>query len=234
MTGKPSYLWETHMHTTETSICGQTPAARMVRAYHDAGYHGVVVTDHFINGNSHAGTMHGWTARVDAMMCGYRAAKATGNALGMAVLLGTEFSDPEGGDFLTYGLPEAFYYDQPGLDQLTIDAFARKVRAAGGFVSQAHPFRQQWYMPAHIDKRYDIVDGIEVFNGSHAHTQRDWDDKALALAERHGLIHTAGSDAHSLHDVATAALAFDAPFDTDAAFLEALRLGQGRVVRNRA
>ena len=46
------YLWETHMHTSETSRCARSPAAKMVAAYKDAGYHGIVVTDHFLNGYS--------------------------------------------------------------------------------------------------------------------------------------------------------------------------------------
>jgi histidinol phosphatase-like PHP family hydrolase len=46
------HLWETHLHTAEGSACAGTPAAEMARAHHQAGYEGIVVTDHFFNGNT--------------------------------------------------------------------------------------------------------------------------------------------------------------------------------------
>lgn len=228
------YLWETHMHTAETSRCAQSPAADMVRAYKNAGYHGVVITDHFLNGNNRALRGHSdWQAKIDVMVKGYKAAKEAGDALGLAVLCGCEFTY-QGGDFLTYGIGEAFWRDQPDLAQLDVDTYVRRVHAAGGLVSQAHPFRMAWYMPDHIDKRWDIVDAFEVFNGSHDEHDRNWDDQSLAMAREHDLLQTAGSDAHSLRDIATAAMVFPEPFDTDEAFLDAIRAGNGSILRNRA
>ena len=39
------YLYETHLHTKESSKCGLVPAAEMVRKYRNAGYTGIVITD---------------------------------------------------------------------------------------------------------------------------------------------------------------------------------------------
>lgn len=226
------YLWETHMHTKETSRCGRCAAARMVRAYKDAGYHGIVVTDHFLNGNSVPSKTAPWQARIDRMLKGYLAAKRAGEKLGITVLFGWEYYW-QGADFLTFGLHEDFLRDQPDLCDISIETYIRRVRGCGGLVSQAHPFREAIYLPPHVEKRWDIVDAIEVINGSHAAKNRSWDEQAQALAKSHGLIQTAGSDAHSLDAVATAAVAFDTPFITDTDFVAALRANLGKAIRLR-
>lgn len=233
MTKTHSFLWETHLHTAETSRCAENTAKEMMRACKRAGYHGVVVTDHFLNGYTVAPRNAPWQRRVDGMLKGYKAAKAVGDAIGLVVLLGCEFAY-QGGDFLTYGVDEAFYRDQPDLADLSIDAYVQRVHAAGGLISQAHPYREAVYMPADVAKRWDIVDAVEVYNGSHATANRIWDDRALAMAREHSLLMTAGSDAHRISDVGTAAIAFDEAFDTDEAFLAALRSGVGEIIRNRA
>lgn len=225
------YRWETHLHTQETSICGQDAAADMVDACKRAGMHGIIVTDHFVGGNSHASKAAPWQKRMDRMLRGYKAAKTRGDAIGMPVLLGWEYAY-QGGDFLTYGLEEAFLRDQPDLADITIEEYVRRVHDAGGLVSQAHPFRQAWYMPSVVQKRWDIVDALEVYNGSHTEEERAWDDAALALAKEHDLLQMAGSDAHSVRGVNMGCLAFEQRFDTMEEFLAALRAGEGSVYRN--
>ena len=46
------YLFETHMHTCEISKCVRSTGAEMARTYYESGYSGIVVTDHFLNGNN--------------------------------------------------------------------------------------------------------------------------------------------------------------------------------------
>ena len=41
------FLLDLHIHTAESSYCGKVPAREIVRAYRDAGFHGVAVTDHY-------------------------------------------------------------------------------------------------------------------------------------------------------------------------------------------
>ena len=43
---------DTHVHTSETSKCGRSSAAEMVAAYKAAGVDAIVISDHFVNGNS--------------------------------------------------------------------------------------------------------------------------------------------------------------------------------------
>ena len=72
-----------------------------------------------------------------------------------------------------------------------------------------------------------LVDGIEVFN---ARTTIDGDNhQAVAFARRHGLLSTAGSDAHVSWEVGHAYVALDEPpATTPAAFLEQLQRGRDR------
>lgn len=229
---KKQYLWETHVHTSESSGCGRASAKEIVEAYYKAGYQGVIITDHFLNGYSTASRTKPWRQRIETVFAGYQAAKRAGDALGIVVLPGVEYY-VKGADFLVYGLPLSFYSDQSDLLSISIETFTTRVHEAGGFLSQAHPYREAPYIKGTVAKRWDLVDAIEVINGSHAVSQRIFDEKALELCVAHQLLQTAGSDAHSLDRVATAALCFERPVATEGAFLSALRTGEGKALRLR-
>ena len=46
------YIYETHCHSAQCSLCAKSSAQALVYAYHKAGYTGLVLTDHFIYGNT--------------------------------------------------------------------------------------------------------------------------------------------------------------------------------------
>ena len=79
------YFYELHMHTAETSRCGRSSARDMVRAYAEKGFSGVVITDHFINGNSYANEPEAWKDKVDVYLRGYIAAKEAEEEFGIRV-----------------------------------------------------------------------------------------------------------------------------------------------------
>ena len=41
------YIYETHMHTNQASACGRSPGKDYIQKYMDAGYSGIIITDHF-------------------------------------------------------------------------------------------------------------------------------------------------------------------------------------------
>ena len=47
-----TYKYELHCHTARTSACGSMSAGDIVELYLANGYDGVVITDHFLNGNT--------------------------------------------------------------------------------------------------------------------------------------------------------------------------------------
>ena len=46
-----TYFYETHVHTSPISACAKVSVEEMLKAYKNAGYAGVFMTDHFIDGN---------------------------------------------------------------------------------------------------------------------------------------------------------------------------------------
>ena len=86
------YYYELHMHTSDTSRCGRSPAADMVAAYKQKGFTGVVVTDHLMNVQSHAEPETDWNRRVEKQLAGYYAALEEGEKLGLTVYCGWELT----------------------------------------------------------------------------------------------------------------------------------------------
>ena len=196
---------DTHVHTSQVSSCGKVPAEEMVRLYSEAGYDGIVITDHLIAGrNIEMPTRE----RVDWYLSGYRAAKAEGEKRGLRVLLGVEARMATGNeDFLVYGVTESDIPYIMGLLDSGIDeeAFYGVLHPLNRFVViQAHPFRDGLRQAP-----LTALDGIEVYNGHPGHDSRN--DQALARAKTgpDSFIWTSGSDAHQTHHVARGGMLTD-------------------------
>jgi len=215
-----------HLHTAETSRCGVDSAKDMTRACKRAGYDLLVVTDHFMNANIRVNPGMTWPEKVEALMKGYRAAKAEGDRIGLNVLFGWE-TYTSGPEYLTYGLGEDFLLKNPDIDRLPPREYLRAVRSAGGFVCHAHPFREAYYIP-HFTPITDEVDAIEVFNAGN--DDPAWNRKALALARKTGLIELAGSDAHDVSRVVYGAVRLDRPARTMEELIALIRERRGQVV----
>ncbi|MCL2088754.1 MAG: PHP domain-containing protein [Oscillospiraceae bacterium] len=217
---KDGYLFETHLHTSQTSSCGRDTGADMARAYHKAGYSGIIVTDHFFNGSCAIPKEPPWNQRVELFTAGYLDAKAEGDRIGLTVLFGWEFS-AGGSEFLTYGLDAKFLHDNPDLDKMGVKEYIAHISECGGFISQAHPFRERDYLYGiHL---YPETEGVEVINA--AHKDKEFDKRAFDYASQRNKIMTAGSDLHSKKGVSGAGMIFPAPIETSADFVAALRSG---------
>ena len=187
------YLYETHMHTAESSGCGRNSAAEQVRAYKSRGYQGIIITDHFINGYSTCPkSKMPWEDKMGYVVAGYIAAKEEGDDIGLDVFLGWEFT-VRGSDFLTYGLDWDFLMENPDLHKLDVPEYSDLVRRSGGFLAQAHPYRKQPYIEYQLPVDHKYVDAIEVYNASDMAVTNK---KALEFANKHNMPVQAGSDAH--------------------------------------
>lgn len=189
------FLYETHMHTSESSKCGQSSAAQQVRAYKKRGYSGIIITDHFINGHCTCPRHLPWHEKMRHSISGYTAAKKEGDKCGLDVFLGWEFYH-KGLEFLTYGLGLDFLLAHPDIDKKAPAEYSSIVRENGGYIAQAHPYRTSSYIinPGPVDP--SLLDGIEVFNASE---YKEHNRKAFEFAKKHGLPMQAGSDSHSTH-----------------------------------
>lgn len=184
------YLFDTHIHTEESSSCGRVPAAEVVARYKSLGYRGIVITDHMHKESidRHGGT---YKENVDCFLKGYRAAKALADE-NFKVILGMEIRFLENdNDYLVYGFNEEFLYSRDLAHIPTLEDFMPIAKENNLAVFQAHPFRTGMEV-----KAPGIVDGVEVYNGHGNHDSRN--DIAYHWAEKFGFRKLSGSDFHGV------------------------------------
>lgn len=197
------YMYEAHFHTSDVSTCARISAEEAVELYKNAGYSGVVVTDHFSSecfekkypGNN-------WTEQIDYFLRGYRNAKKH-ETQEFSVMLGIELRfDENDNDYLVYGVDEQFLYEHEDIIKMTAKQFKKLAEKNQLTVIQAHPFR----IDSNItNPRY--IDGIEVYNGNRRHDSSN--NIAEIWAKKHGFITTSGSDFHEYEDLARGGVSFD-------------------------
>ncbi len=189
-------LLDTHVHTSEVSVCGKVPAAEMVRRYKDAGYDGIIITDHYNEGYFEALGELSWEKKIESFISGYKLAQTEGKNVGLMVFFGIEarFSDSHD-DYLVFGLDEKYLIENPKLYEHTYESFKAYIDGTGALIFQAHPYRKG-QSPANPS----LLHGIEVFNGNPRHDSQN--DRAYAYAKNNNLRMIAGSDAHQIEDIA--------------------------------
>lgn len=190
------FKYETHFHTQETSPCARVPAKKAVRLYKEAGYTGIVVTDHYYRLFFNMHPFCSKDRKIDLFLKGYNLAMEEGQKLGLDIFHGMEIrfrEDPN--DYLVYGINEKFLREHKKLHNLTLQQFRELTSGLGIAIVQAHPFR-----PGLTPAPPSLLDGIEVFNGNPRHDSSN--HLALKYAEENGLIGISGSDFHRPQDVA--------------------------------
>ncbi len=210
---------ETHCHTKEVSPCSRIGAEALVSLYHQYGYYAIFITDHFKADVFERDGMRGksWEEQADYYLSGYKKAKKLGDTLGIRVFLGLEVTPAASPyDFLVYGADEAFIKEQGPFYMLETPKFYEKMHQNGKIVFHAHHYR---YGLEPEDPRY--YDGIEIFN---AHPrQQNRNQLALQLANAHGLLTIAGSDAHDKADAGRSGVMMPESVDSEAAFVDYYR-----------
>ncbi|MGN1127374.1 MAG: histidinol phosphatase [Candidatus Flemingiibacterium sp.] len=185
------YKYETHAHTSQSSKCSRITGSELARFYKSLGYAGLFVTDHFFNGNTTIPRELDWEERVGLFELGYLDAKAEGDRIGLDVFFGWEYSWG-GNDFLIYGLGADWLLANPDQLSLRPREYMQKVRADGGLVIHAHPFREAGYIES-IKLIPRDVDGVEVINSSRPESENS---PAFWYAKNYNLLRSAGSDNH--------------------------------------
>ena len=188
-------LWtvELHSHTSYSQDCLVTPD-QFVAACRRKGIDRVAITDH----NAVAG------------------ASAAQKIAPDLVIVGEEIKT-DCGEIIVYFLDELI---PPGLP--VREAIAR-ARAQGGVVGVSHPcdrYRREAMGARRLLPIIDLVDALEVFN-ARCLAQGD-NDCARSIAERHGKLMFAGSDAHTLLELGQATVRMP-PFDSPESFKAGLR-----------
>lgn len=216
------FKYEMHCHTAEVSACARTPAADMVDFYKSLGYTGLVITDHFLNGNTVVPRDIPWRERVEQFMVGYNKAKARGDEIGLDVFFGWEFSFGFGSDFLTYGLDGKWLLDHPDCDKLHINQFCDLAHSDGGYVAHAHPFREAVYIDI-IRLTPRKVDAVETINANRTDFENRMADQ---YADNYELTKICGSDNHIGPQPRYAALELDFRAKSLGEIIDAVRAGK--------
>ena len=185
------YLYETHLHTCLASACGRSTGKEHARFYKDAGFTGVIMTDHFFGGNTAVDRSLPWEERIRLFWRGYEDAKEEGDRIGLDVFFGLE-QNFAGDEYLIYGLTKEYMMSHPEMERWTRRQQLEAVHRAGGCVIQAHPFRIRGYMDR-IRVGTDFCDGIEAANCGNDALD---DARAYRMGRAMDLVMTAGSDNH--------------------------------------
>ena len=215
-------IYELHAHTAECDKAAHVGGADMVRMYRDAGYDGMVITDHYFSlfyewfADELAGADH--RAVVERWQRGYYAARNEGEKWGFAVLAGAEVRfDGSINDYLVYGVEADFFLNAPRLNELDSVEALTAILPPEALVVQAHPFRNGMTV-----QDPSPLGGIEVYNGG---TEPIRNELAERLAEYHGKIMTSGSDFHCADHLARGGIVTDGPIRTSAELAATLRSG---------
>ncbi len=198
---KYPFLYDTHVHTSESSACAKNSGYEMADAYKAAGYAGIIITDHFYYGNTAADRSLPWREWVEQFCTGYEHARAEGDRIGLQVFFGWE-SGYRGTEFLIYGPDKEWLLSHPGIRDASVEEQQKLVHDGGGMVIHAHPYREEDYIDE-IRLFPQYVDGVEAVNACHsnpfskAHNDPDYDKKAQLYAAEHDFPATAGSDMHN-------------------------------------
>lgn len=217
------YKIETHLHTSESSICAKLSAIELMKKYHEAGYSTVFVTDHMHNKTlKHLGDIP-WEDKVTIFFYGYYRAKHAGEALGMTVLPAAEISILPN-HYLAYGVTKEFFLEYPEIYKMSIEELSAAAKKHGIFLVQAHPHRDGKCHPTP-----EYVDGMEICNTSPGHN--DFSEKSEAVAKEHGLYVTCGSDTHNYEDIARGGLLSETEIKTVEDFVALVKSGKAQLIR---
>ena len=229
------YLYETHLHTSQGSACAKCTGAEMAKACKEAGYTGIIVTDHNWGGNTAVNRMLPWKDWVKEFAKGYEDAKRTGDRIGLDVFFGYE-AGYRGTEFLIYGADTEFMISHPQLKTAAVEEQWELIHEVGGMVIHAHPFREEYYIPE-IRLYPEWVDGVEGINATHsnhrstAHNEAVFDERAIAYADEHRLPMSAGSDIHSTA-LLGGGMAFKRRLESIQDFIHAVLSGEDYVLTN--
>lgn len=215
---------ETHIHTREVSACSHKKAIDLIRAYKQAGYSTVFVSDHFQTNSLDVLGDISWSEKMTIFLSGYYKAKHEGEILGVNVLPAAEIRFPNSQNhYIAYGITKEFLDAYPELHKMSPVEFLPIARAAGIFIVHAHPYRD-----GNQSATPELVDAIEVYNSNPRH--EDHSELSKALAEKYDLPVTAGSDAHRDDDIARSGIETDEEIKTTADFIRLVKERKVRII----
>lgn len=216
-----TYKYDTHVHTKEGSACADISGSRQARLYKELGYDGIIITDHFYNGNTAVSRKLPWEQWVNGFMKGYEEAYEEGKRIGISVFFGWEESI-KGMDFLIYGLNKDWLLKNRDILGMDISEHYNKIKNDGGFIVHAHPFRKR-YLLEDVRPTPEFEDAVEINNGGNR--EAIYNKLAGEYAMQWHKPVTGGSDAHHKKD-RHIGIVLDSPINNIKEYCDVVREGK--------
>ena len=220
------YLYETHLHTCEASACGKVHGEDYISYMMNKGYSGMVVTDHFFNGNTCVPGDLPWKERVEIYASGYERALKAAEGKDFLVMFGVEVNFNKD-EFLLYGIDKEWIKNHEDMMDMTRHELHDAIHAAGGVMIQAHPYRERDYLSDIKLVPASAIDGIEVYNAAN---KSNMNALGYELAVRLGVPMTAGSDIHFYNDKSMGGMLFEKKIESVNDYAAAVIAGLGTPV----
>ena len=221
------YLYETHLHTCEASACGRVHGEDYISYMLGKGYSGIIVTDHFFNGNTCVPSNLPWKERVEIYCSGYERALKASEGTDLTVMLGVEVNFNKD-EYLLYGIDKEWITAHEEIMDMTRHELHDAVRAAGGVMIQAHPYRERDYLSDIKLVPASAIDGIEVYNAAN---KPNMNALAYELAVKSGVPMTSGSDIHFYNDKDMGGMLFEHKLGSISDYVDAIKNNTGTPVR---
>ena len=216
------YLYETHLHTSPVSRCALWSVREAVEYYKKAGYAGIFITNHFIDGNINFPKTASYEEKINFYFSDAEEGVRIGKEIGLPVFTGVEISN-WGTDFLIYGLDKAWYLAHPEVYEMNKRELLAMMMEAGALVIQAHPFREAGYID-HIRLYPRRVHGVEIDNANRTAFENEM---AKQYAANYNLLTFAGSDNHGeVEQVEFAGMQSQTPITDELDFVQRVLNGE--------
>ncbi len=204
-------------------MCGKLDVKDLVKKYKEAGYSGLVLTDHYSPMTFEIHELFNKKKALEHYLRAYREIKKYEDE-DFTVLLGIELRFYATiNDYLVFGVSEELLEKLPFLLPLYIKRASRLLRKEGCLIVQAHPFRK---FIRRANPKY--LDGIEVYNGK---ASKEENQSALKWAnEINNIIKTSGSDCHRESGVAKGGIITNEPIKTNEDLIRILKSGEYKLI----
>ena len=219
------YKYEIHCHTKEVSRCAQISVEKLIEKYKEAGYSGIVLTDHYSPMTFDIPDFFSKKKAIDHYLRAWRIAEKY-NDENFTVLLGMELRFyATVNDYIIYGVTEEMLYELPFLLSFYIKRASKMLRERGCLFLQAHPFRK---LISRANPKY--LDGVEVFNGKASEEENTNAEKWAE--EINASVKTSGSDCHRESGVGIGGIITTEPIKTNDDLIRILKSGKYKLIKN--
>ncbi|MBR5538745.1 MAG: PHP domain-containing protein [Clostridia bacterium] len=181
-------LIDLHAHTSGISKCSRLAAPEIIVRAKAHGMDGIALTNHYQKSYFSEEELSEF---VDSYINEYYYTKEVGEKFGVKVLYGIEVTMElyHKVHMLIYGVDTDFLKRYPTVYEYTQEELYKVVKAEGGVLVQAHPFRGGTTV---LDTKF--LDGVEI--SCHPLYKESYTEKIIGIAKDNNLAVTVGGDYH--------------------------------------